>query len=183
MPAYPTARELVAQRLFLRHTILACGVGVRDVDDVVSECLLGAWRSIRGGQFQIAPRADPDEALRRWLVGIAWRQAAHERERAHHRREVLTPDPWKLAPAEAAGAGVDPVPQLLAREGLRALAGLPPAARALLLAGIDGSPGEIAALHGVSRTAVSTRLQAARAALAALADGPAVTAPGRKRHA
>lgn len=182
VPVYPPPRTLLAERPFLRHTLRACGVAACDIDDVLAECLLGAWRSIQRGQFRVAPWADPDEALRRWLVGIAWRLASHERERAHHRREVLMPDPWALTPEAAVEATVDPEGQLLAREGLRALAGLSPSERALLFAAVYGSSSEIAALARVSRTSVEARLQAARALLAAALDGRPPMGASKKRR-
>ncbi|MCC6553837.1 MAG: sigma-70 family RNA polymerase sigma factor, partial [Polyangiaceae bacterium] len=115
VPLYPTARALMAQRAYLRKVLLACGMRGADLDDVLAECIAGAWRSIQRGLFLVGPRVDPEAALRRWLTGVAWRQAAHERERAHHRREVLTPAPWAMAPEKEDEASIDPEEQLFAR--------------------------------------------------------------------
>jgi len=176
VPVYPTARTITAQRSYLRKVVLACGTRGADLDDVIAECIAGAWWSIQRGHFLVGPRVDPEAALRRWLAGVAWRQAAHERERAHHRREVLTPAPWPMAREQEEATSIDPEDQLFAREGLRALARLPAHQRALLLDAASTSLAEIAVALGVSRTTARLQIASARAALAALmapTEGPA----------
>lgn len=122
---------------FLRQALRWLGVAERDLDDVLQDVMLAAYRALDG--FDPArgarearedqPRCEPGvgagsavppdanalrEPLKRWLFGIAWRQVGHYRDRAYRRREV------------AVGAGAswpfdvaDPSPsseQLLARE-------------------------------------------------------------------
>ncbi|MCC6558855.1 MAG: helix-turn-helix domain-containing protein [Polyangiaceae bacterium] len=170
VPLYPTARTLTALRSYLRRVVLASGTRGPDREDVIAECIAGAWWSIQRGRFLVEPGVDPEAALRRWLAGVAWRQAARERERAHHRREVLTPAPWAMAREQEEAASIDPVEQLFAREGLRALARLQAHQRALLLRAAGASLAEIAAALGVARPTVANRIASARAALAALMD-------------
>ena len=172
VPLYPDARTITALQSYLRKVVIASRTRGADLDDVIAECIAGAWWSIQRGHFLVGPRMDPEAALRRWLAGVAWRQAAHERERAHHRREVLTPAPWAMAREQEEAASIDPEEQLFAREGLRALARLPAHQRALLLHAANASLTEVAVALGVSRTIVGHRLAAARAALAALMEGP-----------
>ncbi|MCC6553836.1 MAG: sigma-70 family RNA polymerase sigma factor [Polyangiaceae bacterium] len=165
MAAYPPASALVAHRGILRKVLVACDIRTEDLDDVLSECIAGAWVAVQLGQFRVAPHVDPDAALVRWLIGVAWRQAAHERERAHHRREVLTPEPWAMAAALEVETAFDPEGQLMAREVLRALDRLPADQRDLLLRVAVIGPTAVAAALEVSRTTVAIRLAAARAAL------------------
>jgi RNA polymerase sigma-70 factor (ECF subfamily) len=129
---------------FLRQALRWLGVAERDLDDVLQDVMLAAYRALdsfdpaRGarGARDDEPRCErglsvgskvprdasaPCEPLKRWLFGIAWRQAGHYRDRAHRRREV------------AVGAGTswpfdvaDPSPsseQLLAREESGAIVG------------------------------------------------------------
>lgn len=180
MPSFPSARTLVAQRPWLRLTLRKHRVHRRDIEDLVAECLLGAWRSIQKGRFSVSPTADPAVALRQWLLGIAWRLASHERARAHHRREVLAPDPSRLVAGYDASMGIalDPEGRLDARDALRALRRLRTEDRMFLLAAADASPGEIAASLGMSRTTVVTRIAAARKAFAAALEAR----PGDRRR-
>ena len=64
----------------IRRTVIARGVLAAEVDDTVAACLLAAWEAIREGRFRVYKRANPAKALERWLRGIAWRLATHERE-------------------------------------------------------------------------------------------------------
>jgi RNA polymerase sigma-70 factor (ECF subfamily) len=81
-------------------------VADRDIDDVLQDVLLAAYRGLDrydGTRYTRAPEEGDSEAaaamaeLRRrqgwnplcaWLFGIAWRQVSHYRDRAHRRREV-----------------------------------------------------------------------------------------------
>lgn len=122
---------------FLRQALRWLGVAERDLDDVLQDVMLAAYRALDGfdpargarGAQEDEPRCEhgpgvgsavpPDasalcEPLKRWLFGIAWRQVGHYRDRAYRRREVAvgagTSWPFDMA---------DPSPsseQLLARE-------------------------------------------------------------------
>ncbi len=96
-PYYPAPAALLEARAAIRETVIACDVPATEIEDVTSTCLVAAWVAIQRGEFRIYAHVDPAEALRRWLRGITWRLSMHERNRAHHRREVLSPNPWALA--------------------------------------------------------------------------------------
>lgn len=171
-PTRPTPWTLLEERANIRETVIACGVAPEDVEDVTSTCLVEAWDAIQHGDFRLYSRVDPAKALHGWLRGISWRQAMHERERAHHRREVLSSDPRRLAPATT---GPDLEDQIAARAGLRAWRALPPRRRALLLAmALGETPTTLAEALGATATAVNKQLHRAREQLrAAVATGEA----------
>jgi RNA polymerase sigma-70 factor (ECF subfamily) len=177
-PVFPPGELLVAERKELRDALLRCGVPRRELEDAVSDCIAGAWASIQKGKFALPPSVHLELAVKRWLLGIAWRLATHERDRARHRSEVLAADPWTLAPGAA--RVVDIEGQLIARNALRALLWLPPEQRALLIAAADERPGHVAAALGMARTSVVDRLAEARRALAAAIEGPGTAAPKTK---
>lgn len=170
-PAYPAPRVLLHELRIVRETVIACGVAMVDVDDVVSTCVVAAWEAIQGGQFKVHEGTDPAHAMRRWLDGIAWRQAMHERRRAHHHREVLSADPLALAPAPPV---LDLEDQIVARAGLRAWRALPARKRVVLLAVALGETAiTLAGPLGVSERAVNKQIRRGRAQLqrATMADG------------
>jgi RNA polymerase sigma-70 factor (ECF subfamily) len=157
----------------MRTTAIACGATEREADDVVATCLLRAWTAIQRGGFRLLPWVDPAEALRRWLYGIVWRLSRHERERARHHREVLTPDPWALvrrvSPEDAV---IDPERRLLARDALRVFARMPKAQRKLMLGAAEGwSAMELALVLGVSVRTVQLRLDRGRTDLMRALEG------------
>lgn len=123
----------------------ALDVPLRDRRDVAQDVLLAAFTSLH--------TYDPMKSRpERWLNGIAVHVAAHYHEKAHRRREELSPDP--LFDAE------DPAPLPCERinaeqnlqHALAALHSLDPALRAVLVAhDIDGVPmEEIAKQQGIS---------------------------------
>src|SRR5262245_10925149 len=90
---------------FLRHSLRWLGVVEHDLDDVLQDVMLAAYRRLgsfdparpgrrtggvtRQNDTRVSPaETAPSEPLKRWLFGIAWRQVGHYRERAHRRREV-----------------------------------------------------------------------------------------------
>ncbi|WP_437493241.1 sigma-70 family RNA polymerase sigma factor [Sorangium sp. So ce1014] len=93
------------------------GVAEADIDDLLQEVLLAAYRSLdRFDPTWCPPQDDADPAGRdawrqhrsaeaRWVFGIAWRKVSHYLDRAHRRREV----PSGLLPAPC-GEPVDPAP-------------------------------------------------------------------------
>lgn len=108
-PHYPAAAELLEARAAIRETVIACEVPATEIEDVTSTCLVAAWVAIQRGDFRPHAHVDPAEALRRWLRGITWRLSMHERHRAHHRREVLSPNPWALATTRPGLALQEPI--------------------------------------------------------------------------
>src|SRR5262245_47796648 len=61
--ANPSAETIYAQRGFIVGLLVALGVPSRDVEDVVQECILGAWRAVHAGRFRPDPSAPPRVAL------------------------------------------------------------------------------------------------------------------------
>lgn len=164
-PTRPTPRALLNERAHIRETVIACGVAREDVEDVTSTCLVEAWDAIQRGNFRLYSRVDPGKALRAWLRGISWRQSMHERNRAHHWREVLSGDPWTLAPALTE---LDLEDEIAARAGLRAWWALPSTRRALLLAvALGETPTTLAEPLGVTARAVNAQFHRAREQLRA----------------
>jgi RNA polymerase sigma-70 factor (ECF subfamily) len=112
--ARPTFETVYATGLpYLRQSLRWLGVADRDLDDVLQDVMLAAYRGLdsydperaaRAGSDRDRDKDDPEEGgelgadmgappvaadgLKRWLLGIAWRQASHYRERAYRRREV-----------------------------------------------------------------------------------------------
>ena len=153
-------RLFVDERAAIRETVIACGVPETEVEDVMATCLVAAWAAIQRGQFRVYAHAAPAETLRRWLHGVSWRLAMHERNRAHHRREVLSRDPWALATTQPV---LDLQDQIAARAGLRALWAVPRKCRNLLLAVASGTtPSKLAQRFGVSARNVRREIDRAR---------------------
>jgi RNA polymerase sigma-70 factor, ECF subfamily len=95
---------------FLRQVLRALGVAEHDIDDVLQEVLIAAYRSLdrydESRYNRPHPELDSDHPvllgaplapfsarrawspLFNWLFGIAWRQVSHHRERAYRRREI-----------------------------------------------------------------------------------------------
>ncbi|WP_437876311.1 RNA polymerase sigma factor [Sorangium sp. So ce513] len=153
----PTA--LLEQRPLIRSTLRARGVLPADLDNLTQDTLLGAWRSLRAGRFRPSPALPPADALRRWLAGIASRQASHYRDKVHRRHELPAVDPDRLS----AFAAPSPEARLVARGLLRAFHRLRPELREILsLAATGLSSLEIAASLALPRPTVATRLRLAR---------------------
>ncbi|WP_437282583.1 RNA polymerase sigma factor [Sorangium sp. So ce375] len=103
-PARPSFETVYAVGLpFLHHALRWLGVSANDLDDMLQEVFLAAYRglpSYEPWRFHAAPagalsaagppplRITPEAALHRWLFGIAWRKTSHYHARAHRRREV-----------------------------------------------------------------------------------------------
>jgi RNA polymerase sigma-70 factor, ECF subfamily len=110
---------------FLRQALRWLGVAERDLDDVLQDVMLAAYRrldtfdptrtalatsgDVPGGERErgttgntTAGTAASCDPLRRWLFGIAWRQVAHYRDRAYRRREVTVGAgaSWPFDPAD-----------------------------------------------------------------------------------
>ncbi|WP_437873068.1 RNA polymerase sigma factor [Sorangium sp. So ce363] len=103
-PARPSFETVYAVGLpFLHHALRWLGVSVNDLDDMLQEVFLAAYRGLASYEpwrFHAAPagglaaagppplRITPEAALHRWLFGIAWRKTSHYHARAHRRREI-----------------------------------------------------------------------------------------------
>lgn len=113
LPQQPPFQTIYAAGLpFVRQALRWLGVAEHDLDDVLQDVMIAAFRALprfdpgraagssgalTGEQQRAAAasaaRARPPEqaasdALKRWLFGIAWRQVSHYRDRAYRRREV-----------------------------------------------------------------------------------------------
>ncbi|AUX45734.1 hypothetical protein SOCE26_072300 [Sorangium cellulosum] len=154
---------------FLRQALRWLGVAERDVDDVLQDVMIAAYHALdsfdpgRGageersaprlpahepGPAQGAPRAATPlwEPLKRWLFGIAWRQAGHYRDRAYRRREVAVGagTSW---PFDHADPGLSSE-QLLAREQSGQLVGR-------LLGALDLDRQHILILHDLLEVSIA----------------------------
>jgi DNA-directed RNA polymerase specialized sigma24 family protein len=146
------------------------GVARHDVDDVVQDVALGAWRSLQAGSYQAAPGVPPERALRAWLDGVAWRMVSNHRRRAYRRREVPVED--QPIAELAANKVVELRCQLDARDALRAVDALPEHYRDVLLAFGQGEEiADFARAHGMPEGAAWSRLRLGRIALIELLAG------------
>ncbi|WP_437291168.1 RNA polymerase sigma factor [Sorangium sp. So ce406] len=153
---------LLAERGIVRATL--AGIPKRDRADVEQEVFLGAWRAIRSGRYRPNPKDQPRDALRKWLHGIAWRQASKYFESAYVRRAILHAEPLGLLRGFV-GPSLDA--QIEARDLLRAIERLRPEHQEILLA-VDAPEtlSAYAAQRGMSPFTAASRLRIARAMLA-----------------
>ncbi|WP_438026370.1 RNA polymerase sigma factor [Sorangium sp. So ce233] len=126
--------------------------------------VIAAWSAIRRGKYRPDPKVKPRDALRKWLHGIAWRQAAHYFESAYVRRFILDPQPLGRLRGVV---GPDLHAQVEARDLLRAVERLEPRHQEILLA-VD-APETLSAYarqRGMNPFTAASRLRIARQALA-----------------
>jgi RNA polymerase sigma-70 factor, ECF subfamily len=162
LPAHPDEEIVFFAVARLEHMLLACGVPSADVDDVLQQIALGAILSIRAGRFRPGLTPNPSQALRNWLIGIAFNVLGHYRERAHRRYEISVADAYTVAPMPS----IDPINWLDARDALGAFLELPERHRDVIAAATDGaSLRAFAASRGMNPHTAATRLRAARATL------------------
>jgi RNA polymerase sigma-70 factor (ECF subfamily) len=152
----PRLRRLV-------HRLLGWRAGGAELDDVVQDVLLKAWRE--RGTFR------GDAALTTWLVRIALTTAADHARAARRRRRfgwLLGDVPARRDPSDAAAATADTTGEPLDRTQ-RALQRLRHDDReVLVLRYLEQRPiPDVAALLGCSRAAADARLSRARARLRA----------------
>jgi len=146
--------QILEQAPFLRRVLQAHGVSDVDLPDVIQEILLGAWRSMMAGRFRPDPRFPLAESFRAWLVGIAWRQASHYRERAYRRHEV----PWGLGWDLRLDPRPSPEEALETLEILREIWRLPRAYREILaLVTVGATLAEITEQLGIPIGTVASR--------------------------
>ncbi|KYF57930.1 hypothetical protein BE08_25895 [Sorangium cellulosum] len=152
---------MLAERGIILATL--AGIPQRDRADVEQAVVIAAWSAIRRGMFRPNPRDRPRDALRKWLHGIAWRQAAHYFESAYVRRFILDPQPLGRL-REPVGPSLEA--QVAAREVLEALASLPQwQVEALLAVDQPASLVQYAKDRGMSPGTAASRLRIAREAL------------------
>ncbi|WP_437971482.1 sigma-70 family RNA polymerase sigma factor [Sorangium sp. So ce260] len=158
----PPIEAILAERGIVRATL--AGIPKRDRADVEQEVFLGAWRAVRRGKYRPDPKDKPRDALRKWLHGIAWRQASKYFESAYVRRAILHAEPLGLL---RGFVGVNLDAQIEARDLLRAIERLEPRHQEILLA-VDApeSLSAYAAQRGMSPFTAASRLRIARAMLA-----------------
>jgi len=161
-PICPDTAAVLAEVPALRRFLRRAGVGPGDLDDVLQEILLGAWLAIRAGRYRPGPGGGRAR-LMAWLATIAFRKRKGVLYRAHRRREILTPDPCRIA----ADPGADPRPRIAARAALRALDRLPETLRALVAPMAAGATvSEAARELGIPVRTAFARLQRVRRRLA-----------------
>lgn len=144
---------------YVWHSLRRLGVRERDVDDVTHDAFIVVYRTL--------DQYDPSRPLRPWLFGIASRHAANYRRRAHHRGDVMEPDP-ELAD-HALGADETLASRQAAALALAALDALDDDRRTVfVLHEFDGvSIPDVAAALGVPLNTVYSRLRLAREHFAA----------------
>ncbi|KYF70818.1 RNA polymerase sigma factor [Sorangium cellulosum] len=157
----------MAERAFIVATLISCGVPARDSADVAQAVVLGAWRAIEAGRYRPDPAANARQVLRRWLRGVAWRQATHYLGSAYVRHEVLHQEPLGLL-HQVVGLNLEA--QLQARaemEALLALWQMPFWAREVIaLAALGHGGAEIASVLHLHLGTAASRLRRARKLLA-----------------
>lgn len=154
--ATPQLRRLV-------HRVLGWPARATDVDDVVQETLLAAWR--HRGAFR------GDAAWTTWLSRIALRQASRHARSAALRRRLFG---WLGAGDGEPAAAAEPAPDERIDATRRALQRLAhPDREVLVLRYLEQRDvPQIGALLGCRRAAVDARLSRARARLRAALDLP-----------
>ena len=143
---------------FIKKVLRQCDVPRVDLEDVVQDVLLGAWTSMRSVGFRPPSHIPLQDAIRRWLYGIAWRQASHYRERAHRRREIVSGQMKNVV--DAAQRIDDQVDARMRLEGIRAL---PRGYQEVLaLVGLGAEIREVAEHLGVPEGTATTRIHRGR---------------------
>jgi RNA polymerase sigma factor (sigma-70 family) len=160
LPRRVSEAELVRELPLILKVLRANAVRERDLDDAAQDVLLGAWLAVQEGRFRALPDADVRTALQRWLVGVAWRQASHYRDRAYNRYEIPYGRPGQFV----AGEAPPPDAHAAAREALRvAVPELPPEClEVLALVASGATTAEIAEELGLPEGTVATRRRRGR---------------------
>ncbi|WP_437636566.1 RNA polymerase sigma factor [Sorangium sp. So ce854] len=153
---------LLAERGIVRSTL--AGIPKRDRADVEQAVFIAAWSAARRGLYRPNPADKPRDALRKWLHGIAWRQAAKYLDSAWVRRFILDAQPLGRLRGIV---GPDLHAQVEARDLLRAIGTLEPRHQEILLA-VDApeSLSAYAKTRGMNPFTAASRLRIAREALA-----------------
>lgn len=141
-----------------------------DALDVTQECFVSAFAHLA--------RYDPARPLRTWLLRIALNKCRDLGRKRAVRRLLTFARPIDEA-LDMASAEPDPEQAVASRQGVRqinaAIAALPGQLKEpLILCAIDGlAQDEAAAVLGISRKAVETRIYRARQKLSAILEGTA----------
>lgn len=154
-------KVIIKEIPFIKAVLRLCEVPRSDRADVVQDVLHGAWRSMRSTGFRPSPQIPLQLALRRWLYGIAWRQAGHYREKAHRRREITSGHMKRV---------VDAAPrieaQVDARRRVEAIRDLPREYREVLtLVALGTEIREVAEQLGIPEGTATTRIHRGRSLL------------------
>jgi RNA polymerase sigma-70 factor (ECF subfamily) len=164
-PAYPEPELVIAEAWQVREFLRRAGALDADLDDLMQETMTAAVVAVARGRFRPNPTLKPRSALRRWLIGIAFKQLGHLQQRAYRRHEVLSGEAEDFADASRPSLEV----RAAAWETLRALAALPPKLRDVIaLDALGWTIREIATHLGIPAGTVSTRIRLARRDLARL---------------
>ncbi|WP_434045624.1 MULTISPECIES: RNA polymerase sigma factor [Sorangium] len=157
----PPIEAILDERGIVRSTL--AGIPKRDRADVEQAVMVAAWSAARRGLYRPNPADKPRDALRKWLHGIAWRQAAKYLDSAWVRRFILDPQPLGRLRG-IVGPSLDA--QVEARDLLRTIDELPERHRAILLA-VDApeSLSAFARQRGMNPFTAASRLRIAREAL------------------
>ncbi|MDI1436720.1 RNA polymerase sigma factor [Polyangium sorediatum] len=152
-------RLYLEHRAFLRRLLLGQAIPPRDVEDVLQEVFITAWR-------RLSCLVTPEQA-RPWLLVIGLNHARNYRKLLRYEREVLAGSTEDLPEQEDT---TSPETLLQAVYGMfrlkRFLAKLSHRIRAAVLPYLEGrSIPEIAASLGIKAKAVHSRLHLARARL------------------
>jgi DNA-directed RNA polymerase specialized sigma24 family protein len=161
--AHPPIAAVLAERRSIAGVLVISGIDDRDLPDLVQIVVVAAWLAIEAGRYQPDPACPPAASLRAWLLGIAWRQATHHRERASQRYERPFANPLGMLQRQA---GPDAYRRLDARDALRALAVLPERYVDILAAVALGHEiADYASENGLPEATAWSRLRRARAEL------------------
>jgi RNA polymerase sigma factor (sigma-70 family) len=157
------SRLYLEHRAFLRRLLLGQAIPPRDVEDVVQEVFITAWRRL---ECLVMP-----EQARPWLLVIGLNKAHTHRKLARYEREVfvgLAEDLPELEDAATTGALIKATYKLLRLK--RFLRRIGPRVRAVVMPYLEGrSIGEIAASLGIKVKTAYARLHLARERLKAFA--------------
>ena len=161
-PSYPETALIIDEARAVREMLLRAGIRRPDLDDVMQETIFGAVLAVRRGRYRPNPAIEPGFAVRRWLIGIAFKQLSHLHAKAYRRWELLTDQ--TVEPADAAPSLEA---RVIARETLRGLNLLPPWARTVLVLIATGEEvADIAIYVRRPASTVSNRIRLARKRLA-----------------
>ncbi|MDI1451230.1 RNA polymerase sigma factor [Polyangium sp. 6x1] len=156
-------RLYLEHRDFLRRLLLRQAIPSRDVEDLVQEVFLTAWRRL---EYLVTP-----EQARPWLLVIGLNRASNYRKLLRHEREVFTGLAEDFAEQEDTSS---PEELLHATYGLfrlkRFLGKIGPRIRAVVVPYLEGrSIREIAESLGIKMKTAHARLHLAREHLKTLA--------------
>jgi DNA-directed RNA polymerase specialized sigma24 family protein len=154
------AAVLVRETQLVQTVLAQCGVRPRDLSDVTQHVFIAAWRAICDGGFRPRPDRDLHHALRRWLAGIARRQASVYRRTSRYGSIVSE------LPVEEHDIAIESTTenQVDARSHLELFERVPRKHReVLVLIALGGEPIEAARELGISREASLARIRYGRA--------------------